>query len=329
MSDETLFTLRELADQLTLPESTIRYYRDAFLDHIPSVGTGRRRRYPEPALAVLRTIARGYAAGRPRAEILGLIEGVTPTAAAEPVAPPPKQARRARAHHDTTEVTNLDLLAAIVDGEREQREALWQMAQEIVRLTQVLESQEKVLGELSEHTGMQVRAPEPRSYLGGDAGRMPALGKGSTPEPQPAAPAKPETAPAETSSVVFAAPAPLSGAEPRPASPAMPAWLADLSPSRLMEPLSSALEPAAPGASAAPDTGPLSSPPAPAAGEPSDIERLRQELESERALVDRLREAKLKLEQRTSEAEEAVAENRVRRRSSVIGRLLKGDRGEP
>jgi DNA-binding transcriptional MerR regulator len=87
MSEEPLFTLRELADRLSLPESTVRYYRDAFLDHIPSVGTGRRRRYPEPALAVLRTIARGYASGRTRAEILGLVEGVAPIAAAESVAP--------------------------------------------------------------------------------------------------------------------------------------------------------------------------------------------------------------------------------------------------
>jgi len=184
MSDEPLFTLREIADQLSLPESTVRYYRDAFLDHIPSVGTGRRRRYPEPALAVLRTIARAYAAGRPRSEILGLVEAAAPAAATETVAPPPKQARRARAR-ETTEVTNLDLLAAIVDGEREQREALWQMAQEIVRLTQVLESQEKVLGELSEHTGMLGSAPEPRSYLAAETGRPPALGQGSAPEPWP------------------------------------------------------------------------------------------------------------------------------------------------
>ena len=63
----------------------------------------------------MRTVARAYAAGRGRAEILGLIEGVAPTATAETVAPPPRQARRSRAR-DTTEVTNFDLLAAIVDG---------------------------------------------------------------------------------------------------------------------------------------------------------------------------------------------------------------------
>jgi len=290
VSDEPLFTLRALAEQLSLPESTVRYYRDGFLDHIPSVGTGRRRRYPEPALAVLRTIARAYASGRQRSAILGLIEGGAPAAATETVAPRPKPTRHAGAR-DTTEVTNLDLLAAIVDGEREQREALWQMAQEIVRVAQVLESQEKVLGELSEHTGMQLHAPEPLSYLTADAARPPALGQGSAPEPRPV--------------------------PPRAAPTAMPSWLADPSPSRLVESL------------ATPEPEPA--PHAPAAAlpaEPSDIERLREELGAERALVDRLREAKLKLEQRTAAAEEAVAETRARKRTSVIGRLLKSDRND-
>jgi DNA-binding transcriptional MerR regulator len=334
MPDESLFTLRELADQLSLPESTIRYYRDAFLDHIPSVGTGRRRRYPEPALAVLRTIARGYASGRTRTEILGLIEGVAPAAASDPIAPPPKQPRRARVH-DTTEVTNLDLLAAIVDGEREQREALWQMAQEVIRLTQVLESQEKVLGELSEHTGMQLKAPAPLSFLAADTGRPPALGQGATSEPwrTPPAPAAVAAPPLATAAAMPAAADATAVAVTPPAPPAagaptMPSWLADLSPSRLMEPLAMP-EPEPAPTSALAALEPQAPTPAPAPAEPSDIERLRQELESERALVDRLREAKLKLEHRTAEAEEAAADTRSRRRTSVIGRLLGSDRSDP
>jgi len=64
--------------------------------------------------------------------------------------------------------------------------------------------------------------------------------------------------------------------------------------------------------------------PSPFAG--TDIERLRQELESERALVDRLRESKLKLEQRAADAEGALADHRPRHRTSILGRLLKTDR---
>jgi hypothetical protein len=69
-------------------------------------------------------------------------------------------------------------------------------------------------------------------------------------------------------------------------------------------------------------------PPAAEAPAAPDIERLRRELEAERALVDRLREAKLKLEQRTTDAEGALAEHRGRRRGSVISRLLNSDRGD-
>ena len=75
MPDEPLLTLRQVADKLDLPESTVRYYRDAFLDHIPSIGTGRRRRYPPAAVAVLRSVAEGYANGRSRDAILGTLDG--------------------------------------------------------------------------------------------------------------------------------------------------------------------------------------------------------------------------------------------------------------
>lgn len=296
MPDEPLYTLRELGEQLSLPESTVRYYRDAFLDHIPSVGTGRRRRYPPAALAVLRSIAKGYGSGLSRAAIMGRMDGDPVAPAAQPVAGTPRPRRRAHAA-ETAEVTNLDLLAAIVDGEREQREALWQMAQEIVRLTGVLESQEKILTEIGEHTGYSVGAGQPQPYLTGDVAAPPALGHGNA---EPLAPAAP--------------PAPASVPEPvaEPQSPPAPSWLQDMDldrqPATAPTPLESSLRP---------PTG---------AADPSEIERLRQQLDSERQLVDRLREAKLKLEQRATEAEGAVEEHRARRRTSVIGRFLRADR---
>lgn len=314
MSDEPLFMLRELADQLALPESTVRYYRDAFLDHIPAVGTGRRRRYPPAAFAVLRSIARGYSAGLSRAEVLKRIEGAAP--AAEPIAsapdPAPRTSRRPPAS-ETAEVTNLDLLAAIVDGEREQREALWQMAQEVVRLTQVLESQEKVLAEISDHTGIALSSPAPRPALSGQVSPPPALGQGSLPGgvSVPATAALPPPPPP---------PVPAPAAESPPSSSAMPTWLQDLAPppAAVAAMLESQPDPEPP-APVPPATESLAAP---------DIERLRRELEAERALVDRLREAKLKLEQRTTDAEGALAEHRGRRRGSVIGRLLNSDRAD-
>ena len=114
---------------------------------------------------------------------------------------------------------------------------------------------------------------------------------------------------------------PAPAVESRPPSSGMPAWLQDLAPppaaiAAVLEPQP---EPEPPPAPVPPDPGPYATP---------DIDRLRQELEAERALVDRLREAKLKLEQRTTDAESALAEQRGRRRGSVISRLLKSDRDD-
>jgi DNA-binding transcriptional MerR regulator len=251
MPDEPLLTLRELGVQLDLPESTVRYYRDAFLDFIPSVGTGRRRRYPPQAVLVLRRIAASYAAGRARAEIVGSLQQDAPGGTA--VALKKAQPTTPRSMED---VTNLDLLAAILDGEREQRDALWQMAKEIVRLTEVLERQDGVLTEIADQAGVIVAGRQPLS-----------LGTGAT-----EAPAPPAAAPKAGARVPFAPPAP----------------------------------------------------PAPSAAGPPDVAQLKAELESERALVERLREAKLHVEHRAADAEAALAEQRARR-SSVIKRLLGGE----
>jgi len=246
MPDETLFTLRQLADELKLPESTVRYYRDAFLDLIPSVGTGRRRRYPVTAVAVLRSIARSYATGLSRTEIISAVHSSGPAphaallSADKPVRSVPLE-----------EVTNLDLLAAILDGEREQRDALWQMAKEIVRLTDVLEGQDSVLNEIADRAGVIV-SNSPRI---------------SRSEPEvPAIAAAPAAAPSAESDGTLRA-------------------------SR--------------GGADAPD-----------------IDRLRAELETERALVERLRESKLDLEHRAADAEAALDDRSRQRRPSVIRRLL-------
>lgn len=69
MTDQPLATLRDIATKLQLPESTVRYYRDAFAHHVPTVGSGRRRRYPPEAVAMLRLIAVLYQEGRSRDQV--------------------------------------------------------------------------------------------------------------------------------------------------------------------------------------------------------------------------------------------------------------------
>lgn len=139
MSDQPLATLRDIARELEIPESTVRYYRDAFAPHIATVGIGRRRRYPPEAVAVLRSIKRGYGAGKSREEIEAELSGAV-------VQPPAKT--RPRARGSGRQIDADELLSTILDGERERREAMWQMAREIVRLGQAVERQQVVLGEI-------------------------------------------------------------------------------------------------------------------------------------------------------------------------------------
>jgi DNA-binding transcriptional MerR regulator len=267
MTDEPLLTLRQLSLEIGLPESTVRYYRDAFIEHIPSVGTGRRRRYPREAVAVLQSIAKNYAAGRSRGQIVSGITGRETSAPAMAVA---DQTARTMS---LEEVTNLDLLAAILDGEREQRDALWQMAKEIVRLTEVMESQDKVLDEIADRAG-----------VGGIRG--PALERPAGPIASLSAP----PAPPPAMSVPVMTPPP-----PPPPPPPEP------------------LRTSGPQAARSSDAG------------GGDMDRLRDELEAERALVERLRESKLQLEHRAADAEAALEEKRPPRRSSMMRRLLGQD----
>lgn len=245
MSDEPLLSLRQVAEQLGRPVSSVRYYRDTFHDHVPVVGLGRRRRYPPPAVAALRAIALGFAAGRSREQIVSGLDGGAGRAAAWPLA--------GRGDGGEPAVSGAELLAAIEDGRREQREALLRMAEEIVRLTGVLDAHERTLTALAARTGLG--PGEPPALVGGTA-PVAALGEGSR-APGPGAPGP--------------------AAEPGP-SPGLP-------------------------------SGP-------------ELERLRAELEAERQLVERLREAKVKLEHRVVDAESELEERR-RRRASVLERILR------
>jgi DNA-binding transcriptional MerR regulator len=66
-------TLKDMARSLGLPESTLRLYRDEFDDLIPTVGSGRRRRYAMDGADVLRRIVEWRREGRPAGEIRGAL----------------------------------------------------------------------------------------------------------------------------------------------------------------------------------------------------------------------------------------------------------------
>jgi DNA-binding transcriptional MerR regulator len=140
--DHPGYTIREIARELNLPESTIRYYRDAFALYLPTWGMGRRRRYPPEALELLRLIADGYAQSQTREQIEARVQEVAaPVAAARPApqryTPPPRPA------------VSDQMTPAMLDDERERRDVMWQMAKEIVRIGERIERQHMLLGEIA------------------------------------------------------------------------------------------------------------------------------------------------------------------------------------
>ena len=61
---EKFLTIISIAKELGLPESTVRFYRDKFLEYIPFEGEGRKRRYMPEAVKVLRFIAHSLRSGK-------------------------------------------------------------------------------------------------------------------------------------------------------------------------------------------------------------------------------------------------------------------------
>ncbi len=143
------YTLREVARDLDLPESTVRYYRDAFVQYIPTVGVGRRRRYPAEALDLFRIVAHGFAQNMAREDIEARIQNIVPSAPSQAVTQtaPIQLHRRTPDRSTPTE----ELVTTIVDGERERRDVMWQLAREIVRMGEVLERQQMTLVQITQH----------------------------------------------------------------------------------------------------------------------------------------------------------------------------------
>lgn len=181
MTDSHLYTVRDIARELALPESTVRYYRNAFAAFLPSVGTGRRRRYPAEAIPLLRLVAEGYAQNRPRPEVEhALAEFLGSPAADRPAMAVATRAFGGNSHRD-------ELLAMVLDGERERREVMWQMARELVRLGEAIERQHVVLSKLAEHAMAPGRALP--ATAGGAENAESAPSASSAPPPPPATPA--------------------------------------------------------------------------------------------------------------------------------------------
>jgi DNA-binding transcriptional MerR regulator len=138
--DAASYSIREIARELNLPESTIRYYRDAFEAYLPSFGAGRRRRYPPEAVEILRIVADGYSRNQSRDAIASRIQEMAPAV------PVPTVRRISR---PLPAMPADDIMATMLQDERERRDIMWQMAREIVRMGERLERQQMMLGEIA------------------------------------------------------------------------------------------------------------------------------------------------------------------------------------
>lgn len=177
--DAPAYTLREIARELSLPESTIRYYRDAFALYLPAVGLGRRRRYPAEALELFRVIAESYSQNLSREDIEAKLQAVAPQPTLpQPDAPgaaPPGTSLRLHSHTSLSGLQNEELVASILDGERDRREVMWQIAREIVRMGEAIERQQVVLSRIVQ----QVDVAANRALPAGSAEPAPGAESGS------------------------------------------------------------------------------------------------------------------------------------------------------
>lgn len=85
VSEKQVLSVAEIARRLDVPESTVHYWKNRFAQHLPSVGSGRQKRFRPEAVEVFATIAEMLGAGHPAGEVMETLAAkypLTPTAVA-------------------------------------------------------------------------------------------------------------------------------------------------------------------------------------------------------------------------------------------------------
>lgn len=72
-SDERLLSVAEIARRLSVPESTVHYWKNRFAQHLPSAGTGRQKRFREGAVEVFRVIAEMFSTGHSAQDVMEVL----------------------------------------------------------------------------------------------------------------------------------------------------------------------------------------------------------------------------------------------------------------
>ncbi len=124
-------TIKQIADRLNIPESTVRYHRDKFSQYIPTEGAGRNKRYKPEAVEILRLIAERLRNGRSATEIeneLSLLYQATTDI--EPVEAQLPQQRSSNAELYRQDIESRQELARAINGLVEQNQELIRLLKE-------------------------------------------------------------------------------------------------------------------------------------------------------------------------------------------------------
>lgn len=68
--DERLLSVAEIARRLGVPESTVHYWKNRFAQHLPSLGSGRQKRFRAEAVEVFRVIAEMFSLGHSTQDVM-------------------------------------------------------------------------------------------------------------------------------------------------------------------------------------------------------------------------------------------------------------------
>lgn len=68
--EERLLSVAEIARRLSVPESTVHYWKNRFAQHLPSAGTGRQKRFRPDAVEVFRLIAEMFSTGHSAQDVM-------------------------------------------------------------------------------------------------------------------------------------------------------------------------------------------------------------------------------------------------------------------
>ena len=68
--DERLLSVAEIARRLSVPESTVHYWKNRFAQHLPSNGSGRQKRFRPEAVDVFRVIAEMFSLGHSAQDVM-------------------------------------------------------------------------------------------------------------------------------------------------------------------------------------------------------------------------------------------------------------------